>query len=96
MNSLKQRKIKIIAIPPTSTGALNNMGAEDVLPRVEREMNLLETMDNDRECYLCLHIFDEVLDKSDSATMVREAFKSLYYQRMEPRTLLIGSEVISF
>lgn len=93
LNSLKQRKIKIMAIPPIATETLNSMGAEDVLPRVEREMNLLETLDNDRECFLCLHIFDEILDKSDSATMVREAFKSVYYQRMEPRTLLIGSEV---
>lgn len=56
-------------------------------------MNLLETTDNDKNCYLCIHVFDEILDKSDSGTMIREAFKSIYYQRLEPRTLLLGTEM---
>lgn len=93
LNDLKGRKLKMMAISPTKVQDLSNMDENEVLPRVEREMNLLETTENDRNCYLCVHIFSETLDKSDSSTLIREAFKSLYYQRLDPRTLLIGTEM---
>lgn len=93
LRALMSRTIRANAVAPMSVADLAAMEPGTPLPRVEREMNYIETTDNDRLVYICIHLFDEVVDKDGNNAIIQKAFRSIFYQRLEPRKLLLGTEM---